>query len=545
MIPITKLCCILMLTTLGCPQEPATDDGGSDPQDAGTADAGSMEDSGAVDSGDSDAGDEDAGSEVERGTEGNPCLPNDVCVDELICISQVCIENIIPEPPPAGSELGSCLPNDECDEGLRCLSEICVQDNRPEPGTELGECVTVECQDGLVCLSGICVEGGNTGGGNAPASWTCNDAWYGDNTCDCGCGVQDADGDCPEGAVASDCEYCDFCPGADMFGCVTVVDPENIALCIEAVVEPEITSPPWCPENGGDPSDFEVWEPEGGYPAFCDSLPAPVEALEVIGPIATEDLAFDNLGNLVGADDDGNLWRSTRAGPEDAPFSPAIPGTDGFTSGLRILPDGDVVYAHSATSSIYRVNPAGARSVVASGLAYPNGIAVDLEGNVWVAEQDASQVRKVYTESGESEIVATGLYNANGIVFSPNYARVYVGSFGGGTITAIDVNDDGTFGEPVRIRGGIGEGALDGMAVDECGNIYITEFGPGQIWRVSADGCSAEVVIEPDSFWVPNLQWGSGVGEWPESTLFVGDIEEGILWESPNIGVGSAPRPFP
>ena len=41
-----------------------------------------------------------------------------------------------------------------------------------------------------------------------PADWTCNEAWYGDGECDCGCGVQDMD--CPDG-TADVCFY-DVCP---------------------------------------------------------------------------------------------------------------------------------------------------------------------------------------------------------------------------------------------------------------------------------------------------------------------------------------------
>ncbi len=60
-----------------------------------------------------------------------------------------------------------------------------------------------------------------------PDAWTCPEDWYGDEGCDCGCGVIDID--CPD-ALASSCEYYGRC---NIYG--TAVDLENNAICIEDI----------------------------------------------------------------------------------------------------------------------------------------------------------------------------------------------------------------------------------------------------------------------------------------------------------------------
>jgi len=62
-----------------------------------------------------------------------------------------------------------------------------------------------------------------------PDGWVCPESYYDDGTCDCGCGVQDAD--CSTTVDVDECLYCDAC-GAD-FGedCSLYVDPLDTRAC--------------------------------------------------------------------------------------------------------------------------------------------------------------------------------------------------------------------------------------------------------------------------------------------------------------------------
>lgn len=280
-----------------------------------------------------------------------------------------------------------------------------------------------------------------------------------------------------------------------------------------------------------------------GSPIDCAGLPlGPLAYTIKPGPKASEDLAFDDKGNLIGAQE-GHLFRS----PYDGEPELWVPGAGGFIAGLRITAKGVVVYADNSSSTLFRVDPGNNfKEMVVSGLEYANGIEVDLEGFVYIAEQSGSRVRRVDPATGEFTILAEALNNPNGLSFSPDYKTLYVGSFGGGTITALHLKADMTVEGVTPFRSGIGSGALDGMAVDACGNVYVCEFGPATIWRISPDGLTIVPLVElgADTSWIPNMQWGSGIGGWDSETLYVLDFSANRVFAVPT-GVGDKPRAYP
>ncbi|MBI2896700.1 MAG: hypothetical protein HYY06_24290 [Deltaproteobacteria bacterium] len=491
--------------------------------------------------------------------------------------------------------------------------------------------------------------------------------------------------------------------------------------------DPLVDAGPGAADAGADtaPSvDEPVAAPE------CDEIPSvPVEYRSIPGFTATEDFQFDADGRWVGADDNGNVVRITRDG-ERRLFVPNA----GDLSGMRFLPSGDLVFARVDDGTLYRAAQNGAAVPVLSGLVYPNGLEVDLDGFVYVSEQSAGRVRKVDPLTGEFTIVARGLQNPNGLSFSPDYRTLYCGSFGAGVIYAIGIGGDGNPETPtifaqtpespgaeeptgpdersiaacegarggeacsfdgdegpedgvcyalgdrlycdtgssdpwlaacqdlaagdactVEQRGtgpmqgtcteyagllycdpgagswdtgceGLAEGdactidqgegsepldgtcvmdsdvlfcwpeleddpfyvacseldedapcsvewygstyegrcadfdldgfycwsdegggergGLDGMAVDECGYVYATEYGVGIVWRISPDGGEVEMLMDPDAAWIPNLHWGPGVGGFDRETLYIANRVDGSLFEVP-LGIAGKPRSYP
>lgn len=282
---------------------------------------------------------------------------------------------------------------------------------------------------------------------------------------------------------------------------------------------------------------------ETGEVFDCASLPqGPLPYTIKPGPKASEDLAFDDEGNLVGAQE-GNLFKSPFVGEAEL----WVPGAGGFIAGLRMTAKGILVYADNSTSTLFRVKPENNfKEMVVSGLEYANGVEVDLEGFVYVAEQSGQRVRRIDPETGEFSILAEGLVQPNGLSFSPDYKILYVGSFGGGTITGIHLKPDMTVETITTFMDGIGNGNLDGMAVDACGNVYVCEFGPATIWRMTPDGLSKVPLIElgVDTSWIPNMQWGSGINGWEKETLYVLDFSASRVFEVP-LGIGDKPRAYP
>ncbi len=274
----------------------------------------------------------------------------------------------------------------------------------------------------------------------------------------------------------------------------------------------------------------------------CDNLPqGPFSYTVLYGPKATEDMAFDDQGHVIGADN-GNLFQSTY----DGQFTIYLPNAGGFIAGLRALPTGEIVYADVSSGTMFRVDKQGVKNAVLSGLQYANGLEVDLDGYVYAAEQDGSRVRRIDPWTGDYDVVADDLYNPNGVSFSPDYRTLYIGSFGGGTILQLEFDKAGNPLGVSPLYTDLGNGMLDGMGVDACGNVYVCEYIEAKVWRISPDGKERSLVVDlgPETDWIPNMQWGSGVGGWQADHLYVLDISANKMYEVP-VGVPGKYRAYP
>jgi len=309
-------------------------------------------------------------------------------------------------------------------------------------------------------------------------------------------------------------------------------------------------------DDGDGDSDADAdSDGDGGYD--CASLPeGPFEAHELAGPTASEDLAFDGEGNLI-----GNDMAVILKSPHDG--SPSVYSTFGqFRAGMRMLPNGDLVIANDTLGELDRITPDGGHQTIVGGLAYPNGIAVDLEGFVYLTEHDGARVHRIDPDTGDDVPIVDGaIQNPNGLTFSPDYRYLYIGSFcgAGGTIHRIEIHPDGTTGTLEAWAGGVGNGCHDGMAVDACGNVYVADYASSsdfstRIFRIAPDGSNPHVVIDPSGggggyygwggTYLPNMDWGTGLGGWDTMSLYFPEGSSQKVYEVP-LGVPSKPRPFP
>lgn len=199
------------------------------------------------------------------------------------------------------------------------------------------------------------------------------------------------------------------------------------------------------------------------------------------------------------------------------------PGVAASSAGTRVLPTGDWVVANVGAGGLVRVDAVTGGSVtLLSGLEYPNGVEVDENNQVYVAEQNAGRVRQVDAYTGVQSLVATGLSNPNGVILSPDGNTLYVGSFGGGVIYAVDRLAPEVWDAPrILYNPSSGDGGFDGINVDACGNVYITEFLQGKVYRITPDGLNATLVVDLPSGWIPNLRWGHGINGWETDILYV------------------------
>ncbi len=300
--------------------------------------------------------------------------------------------------------------------------------------------------------------------------------------------------------------------------------------------------------------DDDATDPEPTPACDLDALePLPLEPERIDGIVTEEDFALAADGSLISIDGNGNLVRNT----PDGDLKLIASGVSEEAAGIAILPGGDVVVADVYEGGLIRIDPeTGGQDMLLSGLSYPNGVAVHRDGWVAVAEHDGGRVRRVDPDTGDSIVLATDLYNPNGISFAPDWSALYVGSFGGGTVHSIALDEDGDAGE-VKIWaqmpgadqatgdpwGDFGQLGLDGIATDICGNVYVTAYAAsgGNLFRFSGPGEEPELVADVPASWIPNLEFGNGVGPWEPTLLYVSSRDDDTMFA---LEVGVPGRPM-
>jgi hypothetical protein len=272
----------------------------------------------------------------------------------------------------------------------------------------------------------------------------------------------------------------------------------------------------------------------------CENIPeGPFSLTSVSGPIASEDLAFDAAGNLVGSDDT-TIFKTPLGGPPTV-FVPNL----NFRAGMRYASNGELMINNNSSGSLVRVDADGVQHVVLSGLSYPNGMEADKNGYVYVTEHDAQRVRRIHSKTGEFTIISNQeISNPNGISFNETYDALYIAGFSGvGTVYKLPIDSDGNVGTLEVFATNVGTGWLDGIGVDACGNVYVCDYGASDLYRISPDGQTKTVIVS-SQIYMPNLQWGSGIGGFDAMKAYIPDGWNHDVYEV-DLGVPSKPPSYP
>ena len=115
---------------------------------------------------------------------------------------------------------------------------------------------------------------------------------------------------------------------------------------------------------------------------------------------------------------------------------------------------------------------------------------------------------------GKLQLVSTDLKGPNGIAFSPDEKYLYVGNWDPEKkiVMRYDVNADGTLANGqvfFDMTSAPGEDAIDGIKVDQQGNLYVS--GPGGLWILSPEGKHLGTLKGPEH--PHNLAWGDDDGK--------------------------------
>jgi len=129
-------------------------------------------------------------------------------------------------------------------------------------------------------------------------------------------------------------------------------------------------------------------------------------------------------------------------------------------------------------------------------------------------ELSFSGVYRVSPDGKDVTLVSKDLKGPNGLAFSPDEKYFYVDNWEDTrkVILRYDVMADGSLANPITffdMTGAPGEDALDGMKVDQQGNLFVS--GPGGIWIISAEGKHLGTVEGPEH--PHNMAWGDEDGK--------------------------------
>jgi hypothetical protein len=292
----------------------------------------------------------------------------------------------------------------------------------------------------------------------------------------------------------------------------------------------------------------------------CSNLPtAPLKVEELDGPRAFHDVAFDGIGKLIGANNE-DLLKTAQGGTAKV-FVAGV----GAVEGMDTFPNGDLVVVAVASDSfeakLVRITPEGGQQPIAS-LEYGGyGVRVGPDGFIYVAAGGA--LLRVDAETGESAPVAVEMefWEPRVIDYSPDKKKLYVGAQGGfggipeepvdpgaedgegGLIYVFDLDDKGSpKGSPKLFAKNVGDGWIDGLSVDACGNLFVAEYFSTALYRVTPDGKSAMFQDWDDIQYGHGIEWGTGVGGYEKTSLYLPQPYDGNTVVRVDVGVPQRPR---
>ncbi len=182
----------------------------------------------------------------------------------------------------------------------------------------------------------------------------------------------------------------------------------------------------------------------------------------------------------------------------------------GNSNGLAIGKDGNLLLAQHGLRQIAKLDSNNkfvplATHFEGKRLNSPNDIAVKSDGSIFFTDppyginssQEELHFYGIYriTPKGNLKLLDKTLYRPNGIAFSPDEKKLYVGDSETRIIYQWDVVDDSIITNKRKLASIPPQGYADGMKVDNYGFIFIA--GPIGIWIFKPDGTVVDTIPIP------------------------------------------------
>jgi len=271
----------------------------------------------------------------------------------------------------------------------------------------------------------------------------------------------------------------------------------------------------------------------------CRITPAaPFNYEQLQTPRAFHGIAFDHEGRMVGHDG-SNLLVSMA--PDDT--SIMVPNV-GYTEQVEFLESGDLITA--TNNGIRRYTPGAGSVTLANGInAY--GVTIGSDGMIYTANTNV--IHRIDPDTGDVEVWHQFQIGSPKVLdFSVDHRTMYVGTLGNqGRVYTIAVSEDfEAEGAPELFNNTPGGSWHDGLRVDACGRVYVAVYDNSALYMFEPDGTRTLLVNYPTPQYGHGIQWGSGVGEWDDHTIYVpqpydnnrvAKLELGVPYRNYNGGV--------
>lgn len=202
------------------------------------------------------------------------------------------------------------------------------------------------------------------------------------------------------------------------------------------------------------------------------------------------------------------------------------------SNGLTLDPQGRLTINQHGNRRVIRLEKDGSETVLADKyegkrLNSPNDLIYRSDGTLFFTDPPFGLPK--FFDDPRKELIFSGVYSLhkgalqlvsqdftgpNGIAFSPDEKYLYVSNWDEKkkVVHRYEVNADGTLKNGTLffdMTNAKGEDALDGLKVDQAGNLYVS--GPGGLWVLSPEGKHLGTIIAPKH--IHNMAWGDEDGK--------------------------------
>jgi len=248
--------------------------------------------------------------------------------------------------------------------------------------------------------------------------------------------------------------------------------------------------------------------------------------------------AWDGRGNVYVSNCDADPGVVTRV-DDKGNASVAFTGSEKTflkTNGMTFHESGSIFACDFKKKAIIEIQPDGSASVYADnyqGVPFrgPNDLAFDPNGNLYFSDPAGSSkeapIGRVYRVDKLKKVtqVASGLAFPNGVAFSADGKTLFVAESQKYQVLKYPVKADGSLGEKSVFCTLPGEHDPDGMNFDSAGNLWVAQFGGGAVHEFDPSGKLIRSVELPGPN-VTNVEFGGK----DMKTLYITEVKTGALY---------------